>query len=202
MLQLAIDVTDGTVIYALPDAYRICMPKLRTWIENIILDVRLPTDFPIRALGSQNFVRIGLEIQRRVDSVPEAATLLNLKYHSVDKVNMLVNGHRFATMNKLLLQPRVYELKIAEAEAVLKLGSSLEPVENAPMLIEEAKARGLSVRDVAKTVLLARDDQDDMLKRTEGMRISATIRISEAKTPQEVFEIMSGFEESFHNRGL
>lgn len=196
--QLAVDTIDGTIIYAVPDSYRIALPHLKTEVENSWFIGDLPEDFKLRSLGCYRYRRVDNKIARLEGEATAIQKLLNMKYWSVDQLYMRINGHRYRFANKLLLQGLTYELKVKEANEFLKRPTT--DTEKYTMLVAEAIAKKLPVADVARSVLIAYEEQIDLLKKTEAMRITVTQAIVDASSEEEIQKALDLLHTEFHNR--
>jgi hypothetical protein len=204
LYQLAVDTHDNTIIYAMPESYRLSLPDLRTWVENKLFYGSLPEGFPIRNLDSQKFVLSEGKVLARKDEVREGVALLNVKYWAIDQVLMIINGQRFAVTNKLLMQDRIYEAKVEEARLILaRQDEELRKSHfetSCPMLYAESEDKGLSLNVVAKTVMVAYEEQMSRLKKTEIMRMAITNKIANAETEEQVRALLKDVKLYFYTR--
>lgn len=204
LYQIAVDTHDGTIIYSMPETYRLALPNLRTWIENTLYFGQLPQQLVPRTKENYKFVLVKGVLQFRKIPASADQKLMSAKYWAIDQICMLINNHRFRILNKLFLQDRLYALKLEEAEKILARQNEVLTASHfqvsCPLLYEESLDKDLSLIDVARSVLLAKDEQDSVLKRTEIMRMRITQRISKAATRDEVMIALDMTRSEFYNR--
>lgn len=139
---------------------------------------------------------------RATQYVRERAVLANAKRDGFTRVIASINDVRVKVRTGLVFEETVYMMKRLEAERFRQSGYDESAIFSYPYLLQYADFAQVSYQQAADDILLQVGMDDQVLIKTEILRLDYNRRIAQAKTVDEVKAIMTDFRAASFSKAL
>jgi hypothetical protein len=134
--------------------------------------------------------------------VKTRATLANAKRDAFTRIIATINDARTKVRTGLIYEETVYMLKRLEAERFRQSGYDESGIFSYPFLLQYADFANVSYHQAADDILLQSGIDDQILVKTEILRMDYNRRVASAKTPEEITTILADFRAASFSKAL
>lgn len=179
-------------------------------------NVNFPTssnEFPILALDPSQYPEWVWEgdAGRKFSPAPQDIQTEDIRVRSrlaiakmdiIGKIMWGISDMRAIVGTGTIFQETVYMNKRREAERLKENGYSNEALHEFPYVLQYADYSGISIKDAAEEILFRAKLDDQLLAKTEILRIRYFDRVKKATTPEEVHLIIDDYKRDSYFNGL
>lgn len=187
---------------AIPDSYCAFSVDRPQYVKDFPVATSDPLQYPQWVWNStkRTFVETPKELQ--TDEIRTRSRLAIAKANVVSRIMTDIGFMRMRVSTGVLMQESVYLRKRIEAERLSQLDAEPNSVLEFPYTVQYADYAGVSLRAAADTILLHAKLDDQLLAKTEIMRIRYFDKIRKAATPEDTYAVLDDFSRDAHLNGL